>query len=53
MTTSKMNDSDKENLRAPRSEAPRTTVDSARPQENMLDMNRFDITDEKIDWRLD
>ena len=42
-----------EDTRECRSVAPRNTVQSNEHFEGMLDNKRFDITDEKVDWRID
>ena len=36
-----------------RSEAPRNTMTGNEHFDGMLDNKRFDITEEKIDWRID
>lgn len=38
---------------AGRSEAPRTTVDNARPLAKIFDERYSDISDEKVDWKID
>ena len=36
-----------------RSEAPRITVDNARPLEKIFDKRYSDISDEKVEWKID
>lgn len=52
MTNTNEQQEDKDS-RPGRYEALRISVEEPRPQENILDKTRFDISDEKIDWRID
>lgn len=43
----------KELARRPRSKTPRTTDKEAQPQEDILDKSRYDISDERVEWKID